>query len=184
MNPTLRRYGIYLILVLILLLSGVTAVKVIFFPAAEEILYDAQMIHGGQLSTEKTKPRRPGKTLHLYELKIGNTGKRDQPLVEVHLPPDENLKIMAVKVRFIAASNKKVSKSMIDHEWTDDSLIYKIAPLPANRMVIMKMYALTMRGENIFEDPIFKIKAKGRVEEADPEMTTLARFFRALFALL
>lgn len=179
----MRRYGIYLILLLILLLLGVPAVKVIFFPAAEEILYDAQMIHDGQFSNEKGNPRRTGKILHLYELKIGNTGKTDQPLVEVHLPPDENLKITAVRVRFIAASNKKGSKSKIDHEWRDDSLIYKIAPLPANRMVIMKMYALTRRGENIFEDPIFKIKARGRVEEADPEMTTLARVFRAIFAI-
>jgi hypothetical protein len=179
---SLRILGI-LFIFMFFFIFGWVSIPILFFPSAHEILYQGEILTTTCSPVPDEDRRENSNCITLYELKIGNTGTKDQKMVRIKFPKLPSLRESAYKILDIFASTKKQPESEINRSESPAETIYEVTPFPENKVLTLSFYTVGYRDYLELKKVHVHIKAKGKVVECDPEITVLARIFKNFFGL-
>ena len=179
---TLRRIGLSIFL-LAALMFGWTSISVIFFRSSNEILYKGEIIVSTCTDFFQKGQKDLKNCVTIYELRVGNTGKKDQEKIKVLLPSYIQFRSWDHKILDIMYDAKKRARPKIKKISEHNHQVYEIQPFPENKIVILKLFTTGYTNYQALKDVRIEVHAEGKVVEADPQITTLARIFRAFFGI-
>lgn len=118
----------------------------------------------------------------VYELALGNTGKRAQERIRIEWPLDTQRWHAGTQVADIVGSARPTPQPRIRPEYGPDKTVYTIEGLMPNTMVQLRMSCSVCTRAQLqamrASRPV--IEARGKVSEGDPRVSTLWRGFTNL----
>lgn len=182
MGRSFRFVGL-VVLLLLLLVFGWTFFSTLFFPSTYEVLYKSEILVSTCDPTFCRTESEYNRCLTVYEIRVGNTGRRNQEKVRLKIKGIPSLKESERRLLDIFASNKKHPESVIVRTDNPSEKIYEISPLPENKVLILSFYATGFQDHLALKNLKLQIEARGKIINHDPQITVLARIFKKMFGI-